>query len=179
MVAPHDVLRKEAAEAPRDARARTIRDKLIGYLERSRKTRKERSANAILTFLRASAKASPISRMVREALKRVKHLQRAFRRFLAMRAAKIQMAVEQWNWFEHKRVLKLERRKKQKSKQKEARGLRASFGDGGAGGGVKFGVAFGGAEDSKVGVAFKEGEQESISRPSPAERILRRRASRT
>ena len=137
----------------------TIRDKLIGYLERSRKTRKERSANAILTFLRASAKASPISRMVREALKRVKHLQRAFRRFLAMRAAKIQMAVEQWNWFEHKRVLKLERRKKQKSKQKEVRGLRASFGDGGADGGVKFGVAFGGAEDSKVGVAFKEGEQ--------------------
>ena len=67
--------------------------------------------------------------------------QRAFRRFLAMRAAKIQMAIEQWNWFEPRRVLRLERRKMQKGQREEAAAN--------AGGGVKFGIKFAGAEREK------------------------------
>ena len=49
---------------------------------------------------------------LKEAVYRVRMLQRAWRRVRARREAYIELAMIQWNWFEPRRILRIEKRRK-------------------------------------------------------------------
>ena len=91
------------------SRAR-IRGKLHQYLQRVRARQRHNSADVLHRFVVASAEAGLLRRTIKEAMHRVRVVQRIWRRHLARRAAYLEIAIMQWNWFEPGRIRKIEKR---------------------------------------------------------------------
>ena len=90
-----------------------IRACLRRYLERAREQKMNNAATILLHFLESAKEAGFLPRAVKESMYRIRFIQRAWRRVRMRRATYVELAVMQWNWFEPRRIARLEKRRKQ------------------------------------------------------------------
>ena len=91
---------------------RLIRDGLGRYLARAREKAKHHSQKVLVNFFEEVRDSGRLPRAVRTAVFRIRQVQRAWRRYRARKAAYLEMAMMQWDWFEPRRVLIGEKKKK-------------------------------------------------------------------
>ena len=90
---------------------KVIQQGLRGYIGRARLKAMNSAANVLLNYLEATHEAGFLSRATKEAISRVKMIQRVWRRLLAQREALLEMAIMQWEWYEPRRVVLSQKRK--------------------------------------------------------------------
>ena len=116
----------------------TIKTALNRYLVRTRQRVMDGAQKVLVEFMKEVRDSGHIAKAVRTAMYRIRVLQRAWRRLRARRAADLEMAMMQWDWFEPRRLAIGEKKRK-----KAEAGISL-------GGGVKFdvmGAGGGKAED--------------------------------